>query len=372
MSLNRAAWLTARRAPLNVRDAPYTHPGHDEVVIRNRAVAVNPLDWTIAVAGHVLYPWITVPFVLGADLAGEVVEVGEGVTRLVVGDRVLALTEGTDKDSNSSARGAFQHYSVVLERLTSPVPAAMTYEEAAVVPLAAATAASALFQRDYLALDHPSARPVASGRVLLVWGGSTSVGIAAIQLAVAAGYEVITTASPHNVDLVRRLGASRVFDYASPGAVQDIIAALRGRTVVGAIALGTGSAERCADVLTGCEGNRFLAMASPSVSFEKLAGARWGSLTLPRLLLRLSVSTVALQVRCRAHGIRPKFIWGTSLKKNEVAKVLFEDFLPSALAHGRYIPAPEPQVVGAGLESIQAGLDAQMAGVSARKVIISL
>lgn len=372
MPSNRAAWLTARKAPLEVRPAPYTHPARDELVVRNHAVAINPLDWTIQVAGGVLYPWLEAPFVLGADVAGEVVEVGEDVTRFAVGDRVLALTVGTDEDSRSSARGAFQEHSVVLERLTAPVPSAMPAEDAAVVPLALATAASALFQQDYLALQHPSARPAATGRTLLVWGGSTSVGSAAIQLAVAAGYEVVTTASPHNSDYVRGLGASEVFDHASATVVDDLVAALRGRAVAGAVVLGRGSAGQCADVLAACEGRRFLAMASPAVSFEVLAGSRRWSPRLPLLLLRLVASTTALQVRCRLRGVTAKFIWGTSLKHNEVSRVVFEEFLPSALADGRYVAAPPPRVVGTGLESIQTGLEVQMAGVSAQKVVVTL
>lgn len=64
-----------------------------------------------------------------------------------------------------------------------------------------------------------------TGQTVVVWGGSTSVGSNAVQLAVAAGYEVVTTASPRNFDHVRALGASAVFDYNSSTVVQDIIGA---------------------------------------------------------------------------------------------------------------------------------------------------
>jgi len=57
---------------------------------------------------------------------------------------------------------------------------------------------------------------------------------------------------------------------------------------------------------------------------------------------------------------------------NEVSRVIYEDFLPRALAEGRYVAAPDPFVVGKGLDSIQAGFDVQMKGVSARKVVVSL
>jgi NADPH:quinone reductase-like Zn-dependent oxidoreductase len=89
MPTNTAAWINAKRAKLEVRPAPYTSPGDDQIVIRNYAVAINPLDWIIQVAGNVAYRWLKYPTVLGSDVAGEVVEVGKAVTRFRVGDRVL-------------------------------------------------------------------------------------------------------------------------------------------------------------------------------------------------------------------------------------------------------------------------------------------
>jgi NADPH:quinone reductase-like Zn-dependent oxidoreductase len=91
-----------------------------------------------------------------------------------------------------------------------------------VLPLAISTASCGLFQRDYLGLHHPSANPTPTEQTVLVWGGSTSAGSNAIQLAVAAGYEVITTASPRNYDFVKSLGASAVFDYNSATVIPDV------------------------------------------------------------------------------------------------------------------------------------------------------
>jgi len=81
---------------------------------------------------------------------------------------------------------------------------------------------------------------------------------------------------------------------------------------------------------------------------------------------------VSLQVKSRTRRIRTKFIFGTTLKENEVSKVIYDDFLPTALAEGRYMAAPEPYVVGKGLEYIQTGLDVQRQGVSGKKVVVSL
>jgi NADPH:quinone reductase-like Zn-dependent oxidoreductase len=373
MPANTAAWLGARHAKLELKAAPYSPPGANEIVVRNHAVAVNPLDWIIQVAGGIAYRWIKYPFILGTDLAGEVVEVGEAVTRFQVGDRVLAHAVGSDKDRNSSAEGAFQAFTVVMANMAAPIPAAVSYEHAAVVPLGLSTAASSLFQMDQMALQHPSLFPKSTGETLLVWGGSSSVGGNAIQLAVAAGYEVITTCSPQNFNYVKKLGAAQAFDYHSDTVIDDVVRAFSGKALAGALAVTTGSAQRCADVVRSCEGNRFISMASPAVSFARLADSPGATrIRLPILLLQLVSSTASLQARCRLRGIRAKFVFGSSLKGNEISKVIYEEFLPAALAAGTYVTAPEPYVVGHGLENLQGALEIQMRGVSAQKVVITL
>lgn len=370
MSTNTAAWIGSKGAALDVQSAPYSHPGVHEIVVRNHAVAINPYDWILQAAGGLFARSMTYPFILGSDIAGEVVEVGPGVTRFSAGDRVLAHAVGTEKSRNNAAEGAFQEYTVVLEHMAAPIPATLAYENAAVLPLALSTAACGLFQKDQLALEHPSATATPTGKVLLVWGGSTSVGSNAIQLAVAAGYDVITTASPRNFDYVTTLGASQAFDYNSPTVVADIIAAVRGRTVAGALAVATNSAGVCAEILHRCTGAKFVSIASPPVSFAGLTPGR--GLQLPKLVLRLVATTVSTQITSRLRGIRSKMIWGGSLKDDEVSTLIYQHFLPQALADGRYRAAPEPFVIGTGLEHVQAGLDAQRKGVSAKKIVITL
>ncbi len=362
MPTNSAAWLGAKRATLEVKPAPYTPPRENEIVVKNHAVAINPLDWMIQVAG--VLRWIRYPFVLGSDLAGEVVEVGKAVTRFNAGDRVLGHAVGTDKKRNTSAEGAFQAYTVVLAHMAAPIPSTMPYERAAVLPLGLSTAACGLFQKDHLALHYPSATPNPTGQTLLVWGGSTSVGSNAIQLTVAAGYEVITTSSPRNFDYVKRLGASQAFDYNSTTVVDDVIKAFKGKTLAGALAIGIGSAELCSDIVHACDGAKFVSMASSSVSFDN-------GMTF-EVVLQLVSSNVSMRVKTRMRHIRTKFIFGSSLMDNEVSKVIYEDFLPKALADGRYVAAPDPYVVGTGLECVQTGFDAQRKGVSAKKVVVSL
>ena len=71
-------------------------------------------------------------------------------------------------------------------------------------------------------------------------------------------------------------------------------------------------------------------------------------------------------------GVESKFILGSGLADNEVGAAVYADYLPKALAEGKFIAAPEPLVVGKGLESIQKAFEVQMKGVSAKKVVVSL
>jgi NADPH:quinone reductase-like Zn-dependent oxidoreductase len=376
MPSNAAAWLTAEKAnPLEVKPAPYTTPGEGELVIKNGAVALKPVDWAIQAKGNALFTWLQYPAILGGDVAGEgtlvyppnsvietptwsmgilterlrvVVEVGRGVTRFKVGDRVVGLATSLQALDGQNSQGAFQLYTVLNAYTTSIIPDTVSYESASVLPLCLSTAASGMFSKGFLNLQYPTVPPKQTGQTLLVWEGSTSVGCNAVQLAVAAGYEVFSTASPKNFELVKRLGASRVFDYNSPTVVSDLIGAFKGKICAGAIGIGqalstktTSLNEACIEVVAKSEGAKFVALAQPP----------------PENILP---------------GVEAKFIWGTSLKDDEVGKAIYEDFLPKALAQGQFVASPEPLVVGKGLDFVQEALKVQMAGVSAKKVVVSL
>ncbi|KAK9364382.1 putative alcohol dehydrogenase [Lipomyces kononenkoae] len=367
MPSNTAAFIMAPQArPLVVKEAPYTPPQENQIVVKNGAVAINPVDYMIQDLGKIIMRWLKYPFILGGDLAGEVVEVGSGVSNFKVGDRVLALSVGADPDLNNPAHTAFQNYSVIQPKLASHIPSDLPYEQAAVLPLTLATAASGLFQKDFLGLQFPTVPPQPqTGKILLVWGGSTSVGSNAIQLAVAAGYEVIATASPKNFEYVKRLGASQAFDYKSKTVVPDIIKAVKNKTMAGAIAVSGGSAPLCVDILSHSKGGKFVADIS---GMGLPADGKVGMMTMVRMLQ----FNASLWMKCRLTGIRSKFVWGSGLRHNEVGNAIFGDFLPKALAAHKYAIAPEPLVVGKGLEHLQDGFDLLKKGVSVKKVVVLL
>ncbi|KQO05111.1 zinc-binding alcohol dehydrogenase family protein [Sphingomonas sp. Leaf242] len=372
MTDNTALWLSSKRAALTVGAAPFPTAQSGEIVIRTRAIAVNPMDRLVQTSGDLMTPYLHYPAIVGSDVAGEVVAVGANVTRFQVGDRVVGFAGSTDKTRNRAAEGAFQTYVVLLEHMTAAIPDALAFEDASALPLGISTAACALFQRDFLALNTPAKGARATGRIVLVWGGSTSVGVNAVQLAVAAGYEVIATASPRNFDLLKRLGATAVFDYRSPTVVADIGAALRGKTVAGAVAIGAGSVQPCIDILGLCKGNRFIAMATPPASFDAVPVGRGHWRKLIAAMAGTVAGNIALALSARRKKVTLKMIWGSTLISNEVGPMIFETFLPEALADGRYVAAPAVEIAGHGLAAIPVALERQCRGVSATKLVVTL
>lgn len=311
-------------------------------------MAVNPVDAITGPIRRVVTPWVRYPTVIGTDAAGVVVEVGAGVTRLRPGDRVLGYAAGQERARNTPAEGAFQQYVTVLERVCTPIPDQLSFERAAVLPLGLATAAAGLFELDQLGLRPPTAGVGPTGDVVLVWGASTSVGCSAVQLARASGYTVLATAGTHNHDLVRSLGAEAVLDYRDTDVDEAVTAALGRRELAGTVAIGAGSLTHALRVVRRSAGTKRIASAYPD------------PVTRTRALL------------ARTHGLRVSSIWGGTPVRSRVGPAVFQDFLPQALAEGRFHPAPEPVVTGSRLHDLPGALDVLRAGVSARKIVVTL
>ena len=365
---NEAAFQPHKKAPkFNVSTGPSAKIGKDQVLVRNKAVAVNPIDWLIQSRGDVVFNHIKYPFVLGYDTGAEVVEVGENVTYLSMGDRIAGLAIGSSSKINDPAQGTFQNYTVLNPSLTSKLPDSMSFENGAVLPLGLITAATALFDQSQLALDQPTvpARP-SNGKTVIIWGGSTSVGCMAIQLAVAAGYEVFTTASPRNFHLVTKLGAAKVWDYKSPTVVDDIAAAMKGKTLVGSLSIGDGAAEMLLSILGKCNGNKFIALVTVPLPPQPK------SLSMVRTMGGVVVWLGGFKARGMLAGIKSAIVDVSVTYTNGLAKYIFNDFTPKALESGVLVPAPEPKVIGHGLDKLQEAMDIQRNGVSAVKIVVTL
>ncbi len=345
---NAALWLPKRGARFEVGPAPYTRPAADEVVVRTRAIAVNPVDGIPGFAYRLILPWLTFPAVVGSDVAGEVVEVGSDVTRLRPGDRVVGHAAGIERNRNRAAEGAFQLYVVLMQHMVAPLPIGLPFAQAAVLPMALSTAGSGMFQQDQLALALPTNDSQDRGETVLVWGGSTSVGSNAIQLARHAGYRVIATASPHNFDYLRSLGAIKTVDYRSRTAADELIDAIGDSPIAGTLAIGQRSLAPTLAIASKVQGSHRISSAQPAL------------FTRVESLFR------------RRKGVRVSSIWGGSLKDNEVGPAIYVDFLPTALSNGTYRAAPDAMVVGDGLDKIPDALERLRKGVSARKLVVTV
>jgi NADPH:quinone reductase-like Zn-dependent oxidoreductase len=171
----------------------------------------------------VAYLKVEYPFIFGTDVAGTIAELGSNVTKFKVGDRVLGHCDSliTLKATNAG----FQRYSTVRAILTTAIPDSLPFANASVLPLGFDTAADALFAQ--LKLPLPSLSPKPVDKTVFIWGGSSSCGSCAIQLAVAAGWRVATTASKANFEYVKSLGASEVFDHRDSDVVEQIVKTLK-------------------------------------------------------------------------------------------------------------------------------------------------
>ena len=230
MPTNKAAWLTEKCAyPFEIDDAPMPTPEAYQITIRVRAAAINPVDGVIQSMGMVIEEF---PTILGFDAAGEVTAVGSAAAGgFKVGDRVTGMH---DQQKPNAVMGAMQLYCNLRDTITAKIPDDMSFTDACVFPVCMCTAATALFEEYNLGLPLPQVEPPKPvGKVVLIWGGASSVGSCGIQASKSAGLEVATTASVHNHEYCRSIGADYVFDYKKEGIVDDIVKALKGKEFAG-------------------------------------------------------------------------------------------------------------------------------------------
>lgn len=291
--------------------------------------------------------FVSYPVVLGEDIAGTIVARGNA-TRFAVNDRVIGFAQGATK---GPSMGGFQEYVVVESDVTCRIPDSMSFEQGVVLPLGFSTAAYALVSEEYFGLEIPgsgnsSPSDTSQGKgsekkTLLIWGGSSSVGSNAIQLAVASGLEVLTTASPRNFKGLKDLGADLVFDYTAPDVVSRIVHELNARS-------------NCVGIFQAAG---FAASLGPTLEVASLIKSDV-----------LVVTTVPLQEGVVPDGVRAKMLFGGN---QDVILNLWRQFLPKALEDGRYRALPDPLVIKTrGLQGIQEGYDVLKKGVSAKKVVV--
>src|SRR5579862_1095394 len=177
-----------------INEMPCPKPREGELVVRVAAAGVGPWDALIREGKSVVR--LSLPIILGSDLAGIVDSVGTGVTQFKPGDEVFGVT-------NKQFCGAYAEYAVALAQMVAVKPRSLSFVEAASVPVVAVTAYQMLF--DYARLK--------AGQAVLIHGAAGNVGAYAVQLAKQAELKVFATAGPADLDYVRHLGADMVVNY---------------------------------------------------------------------------------------------------------------------------------------------------------------
>jgi NADPH:quinone reductase-like Zn-dependent oxidoreductase len=264
-------------ATLVLEEVPRPEPAAGQLLVRVRATSINPYDWH-GILGEprvarvmpnglgLRRPRMRTP---GCDLAGTVEAVGPGVTGFRPGDDVYALVPD----------GGWAQYAVVDADRAAPMPANLSHQEAAAVPLAALTALRAV-------RDDAGAGP---GRTVLVTGASGGVGTFAVQLARALGATVTGVCRSANADLVTSLGAADTVDYQAADVTRlgrrwDAVVDIAGSRSVFAYrrALAPGGVL----VVVGGEAGRWVAPAGHALGSVALAPLARVRVTLTDLLSR--------------------------------------------------------------------------------------
>ncbi|KAL8670471.1 MAG: hypothetical protein Q9168_004995 [Polycauliona sp. 1 TL-2023] len=346
MSTNHSFWQDSAGSPgiirSNLAPTPTSLLPH-QLLIKVSAWAINPADTMIQ---DTALPFITYPLILGEDVSGTIIHVGSSASsKFSIGDRVIGLALGAA--TFKSEQGGFQEYVVLDDFVTCVIPENLSFAEAVVFPLGIATAGMGLFSRNYLGLPYPSLTPHSAAeeggkKTVVVWGGSSTVGSNAIQLSKAAGFNVITTCSSRNHQMVKDLGADTVFDYTSPSVIEAIVTEL--------------DKGICAGI--------FHAAGAVNATLQITHQSRQ----------KPHIASVA-PIENPPDGVEAKWIFasGGDVIYREISDATFGKFLPSALAANKYKVAPRPEVVSRkGVEGIQAGLDVLRRGVSAKKIVVTV
>jgi NADPH2:quinone reductase len=205
----KAAFINETGPPQNIvyGDLPMPQVVGSQVLVRVKAVAVNPID-TYLRSGAVKME-LPRPYVVGCDLAGEIERCGSDVRRFEPGDRVWGSNQGL-----MGRQGTFAQYAAVDEKWLYPIPRDVTDAQAAAGALVGITAHLGLFRCARLQ----------AGEIVFVNGGTGGVGSSVVQMATAAGARVITTAgNDEKVKACLELGAERAVNYKT----QDVDAAIR-------------------------------------------------------------------------------------------------------------------------------------------------
>ncbi|KAF7551757.1 hypothetical protein G7Z17_g4813 [Cylindrodendrum hubeiense] len=212
MTTTKALVILPEEKVAGIRVVPRPKIRDDWILVKTKAVALNPADWKL-----IDYGLANAGSRLGCDYAGVVEEIGSKVTEFKKGDRVAGFCHGGHRTDHET--GTFAEHILAKACGQIKIPDNANFEQAATLPAAMFTCGLGLYKSLQLPLpNEPATEPFP----ILIHGGSTATGIWGIQFAKASGLTVVATASPHNFDYLKSLGADAVFDYRSPTCGADI------------------------------------------------------------------------------------------------------------------------------------------------------
>ncbi|KAF4456350.1 NADPH2:quinone reductase [Fusarium austroafricanum] len=210
--------IVKKDTSVEIVDSPIPKPGPDDVLIKVIIAGTNPKDWKIPV-------WMNKEINTGDDIAGIVEAVGENVVGFHQGDRVAAFHE------MMTPHGAFAEYAIAPYWTTFHIPAKVSFEEAATIPLAAYTSVCALFQELEIPEPWSPLAKTETKRPLLIYGASTATGAYAIKLAAAANvHPIIAVGSQRSAFVKPFLDENKgdaLVDYTTYGTDEELIKAIQ-------------------------------------------------------------------------------------------------------------------------------------------------
>ncbi|WYZ35466.1 hypothetical protein EsH8_X_000113 [Colletotrichum jinshuiense] len=287
--------------------------------------------------------------VLGCDYVGTVEKTGDKCSKLSRGDTVAGLIWGGE----IKGIGAYSEYSVADDNISFRVPKNISLQEAATLPLASMTAWLALFSKQCLSIPRDSS----IGTSILIWGGSSSVGSYAIQIAAMQHLNVVTTCSPRHFDRVTALGASHVFDYNDVNVVESIRKAVPGlKYVFDTIGnkSSSGQASQAIDERGGC-----------------LCTVRPGKANTDDVSKQTTVTDVLVWTAFLKEHQYGDFKWPVNEDDHKLGTEFYEK-LPDWIEAGKFKPN-SPKLIPGGLDGVKRGFQAYRDGaISGEKLVYGL
>ncbi|KAJ3020763.1 UNVERIFIED_CONTAM: hypothetical protein HDU68_009975 [Siphonaria sp. JEL0065] len=307
---HQATVLTGREK-LEILQRKTPTPGPTQVLVQAKQIAINPVDHIMRDMGFNVKGY---PSVLGSDIGGIVVEVGDQASTVSVGDRVAAHAPAFDKKGDPDY-GAYQEFSLVPQENLTRLP------------------------DDW------------KKKAMLVWGAGGSIGTVAVQVAKALGFTVYATASTKHHEYLKSLGAHKCFDYSSNNVVAELVAAAEQDVfILDKGYLATGDVGLCA----------------AAVGHFKVAGAKVA-------LAPFSVKMLWWKLY-NWDGVAVQFVDAQAEpgERTEFFKFVYTVWLKEKLENKLIVASPKIEEVAGGLTGLDGALNKLKGGVSGIKFVVAL